>query len=79
MFANQLHQFLTPLIGHGVARKLILNYSSQVNKPPQQLTPEDLPDLGKYFAENVRIFVGADQAKRIAAVLGSMVSGATSS
>ncbi len=65
MFANKLHQFLFPIIGDAPARKLILNYSAKVNRPPQQLTQDDLPGLGQYLAENIRVFVGSDQASQI--------------
>lgn len=65
MFANKLHRFFSPIIGDAAAKRLILNYSARVNRPPQQLTQEDLPEIGKYFAQNIQIFVGADQAQQI--------------
>jgi len=69
MFANKLHQFLKPLIGEAPAKRLILNYSAQVNRPPQLLTQNDLPDLGRYLAQNINAFVGAEQSQQIIQVL----------
>lgn len=68
MFANKLHRFLQPIIGPAPAQRLILNFSARVNRPPQLLTQDDLPALGKYLAENIHVFVGADQAKNIVAL-----------
>ncbi len=69
MFANKLHLFLEPIIGHAPARRLILNYSARVNRPPQQLTQEDLPDIGQYLANNIHIFVGSDHAQQVGLLL----------
>lgn len=69
MFANKLQRFLGEIIGHSASRRLILNYSAQVNRPPQQLTPDDLPEIGKYLAHNIHVFVGASQADQLVQAL----------
>jgi len=78
MFANKLHLFLEPIIGHAPARRLILNYSARVNRPPQQLTQDDLPEIGRYLAENIHVFVGSAQSKQIVGLFSGIANQSSS-
>jgi hypothetical protein len=71
-FSNKLHKFFVPILGDSASRRLILNYCARVNKPPQHLTQNDLPEIGKYFAENVHVFVGVHQAKQVVEIMSKM-------
>ncbi|MBZ0257446.1 hypothetical protein K8I31_15370 [bacterium] len=68
-FSNRVQKFFAPVLGDNVARRLILTYCSRINKPPQQLGPEDLHSLGKYLAENIQVFVGANRARYVISLL----------
>lgn len=68
-FANRLQKFFAPILGENEAKRLILNYCSRVNKPPQQLGPEDLQTLGRYLANNMQVFVGRNRARHVISLL----------
>lgn len=65
MLEYRLQQFLGPILGQAVAKKLILKYCAKCNKQPADLTKDDLPEIGRFLYTNIRVFVGSEQADRV--------------
>jgi len=60
-----VEEFLSPVIGQGPARRLILAYCAKYNKQFQDINQSDLGKLGVFLSENLRIFVRAKRAEFI--------------
>ncbi len=63
--ARGIEMFLQPMLGGGGARRLILAYCANFNKQPDDISNEDLPQLGSFLREHLTVFVGKEQAEAI--------------
>ena len=75
-YANQLAQkiynLLAPLIGPLMAESAVRLQAKKAGVTPETITPEHLTIIAEEIEKAIRIFVGSDKAKEIAAIIANI-------
>jgi len=67
--AQKIYSLLAPLIGPLMAESAVRLQAKKAGVTPETITENDLPLIAQEIEKAIRIFVGSDKAREIAAII----------
>jgi hypothetical protein len=67
--AQKIYSLLAPLIGPLMAESAVRLQAKKAGVTPEMITVDHLPLIAQEIEKAIRIFVGSDKAKEIAAII----------